>query len=186
MSLIREARVADAAIILQFITELAVYEREPEAVLATEADIATALFCEAPRAFCLICEHTLPGSTEASPIGFALYFFNYSTWLGKHGIYLEDLYVTPAARGLGAGKALLKAVGKVALANDCGRYEWNVLRWNTPAIEFYQACGAKPLDEWVGYRMDRAALEAFVDAGGGAKGGEGHHATARSADNPER
>jgi len=156
---IRQARPGDAATILRLITDLAIYEREPDAVLASAEDIRDALFCESPRVFALVCEQN-----GAGVIGFAMYFYNYSTWLGRHGIYLEDLYVSPEARGKGAGKALLKAVGRVARDQGCGRYEWSVLRWNTPSIEFYEACGAKPLDEWVGYRMDRAALEAFVDA----------------------
>ncbi|MEM6302983.1 MAG: GNAT family N-acetyltransferase [Verrucomicrobiota bacterium] len=158
---IRKAIAGDVGIILRFITELAVYEREPDAVLATEQQLHTALFGEQPKVFALLCEREDAGGSR-EPVGFAVYFFNFSTWLGKHGIYLEDLYVTPQSRNLGAGKALLKAVGQVALDNDCGRYEWSVLRWNTPSIEFYEACGAKPLDEWVGYRMDRAAIEAFV------------------------
>ncbi len=162
---IRAAEARDAPVILQFITDLAVYEREPDAVLATESHILETLFCAAPRAFGLICEQPGDGAGAPVAIGFAIYFFNYSTWLGQHGIYLEDLYVTPAARGLGAGKGLLKAVAQIALDNNCGRYEWNVLRWNTPAIEFYEACGAKPLSEWIGYRMDREALEAFAGQG---------------------
>lgn len=160
---IRKITADDSGVILKFVTELAVYEREPDAVLATEAHIQNTLFCDAPKAFGLICERQ-DGASPAEPIGFAIYFFNYSTWLGQHGLYLEDLYVTPEARGLGAGKLLLKSLAQIALDKDCGRYEWNVLRWNTPAIEFYEACGAKPLSEWVGYRMDRAAMEAFVDS----------------------
>ena len=160
---IRPAAPHDAGQILQFIVDLAVYEKEPDAVLATEAQIHDSLFGDAPKVFGLICEQD-DGSGTPKPVGFAVYFFNYSTWLGRHGVYLEDLYVDPAARGVGAGKALLKAVAQVALDNDCGRYEWSVLKWNTPSIEFYEACGAKPLDEWVGYRMDRAAMEAFVNA----------------------
>lgn len=161
---IREATPSDAEVILRFITELAVYEREPHAVLADESHIHNTLFCEAPKAFGLICERSDGDDSNPVAIGFAIYFFNYSTWLGKHGLYLEDLYVTPEARGLGAGKSLLKTLAKIALDNDCGRYEWNVLRWNTPAIEFYEACGAKPLSEWVGYRMDRDAMEAFANS----------------------
>jgi GNAT superfamily N-acetyltransferase len=161
---IRAAEAGDAAVILQFITDLAIYEREPDAVLATESHILDTLFCESPKAFGLICEKTQGDGDTPVPIGFAIYFFNFSTWLGQHGIYLEDLYVTPAARGMGAGKALLKTVAQIALDNNCGRYEWNVLRWNTPAIDFYEACGAKPLSEWLGYRMDRKAIEAFVEA----------------------
>ncbi|WP_439101314.1 GNAT family N-acetyltransferase [Congregibacter sp.] len=161
---IRKITPDDSRVILKFITELAVYEREPDAVLATESHIENTLFCDSPKAFGLICERQ-DGAAPGEPIGFAIYFFNYSTWLGQHGLYLEDLYVTPEARGLGAGKLLLKSLAQIALDNDCGRYEWNVLRWNTPAIEFYEACGAKPLSEWVGYRMDRPAMEAFVDSG---------------------
>lgn len=156
---IRPAQPADAATILRLITDLAIYEREPDAVTATEADIRDSLFAEHPRVFALVCEQG-----DAGVIGFAMYFYNYSTWLGRHGIYLEDLYVTPQARGNGAGKALLKAVARIARDEGCGRYEWSVLDWNTPAIEFYRACGARPLDEWIGYRMDRAALEAFADS----------------------
>lgn len=159
---IRPAVPADAATILALITDLAIYEREPEAVLASEADIHDALFCESPRVFALVCEQTLEENTRT--IGFALYFYNFSTWLGSHGIYLEDLYVMPEARGLGAGKGLLKAIARIARDEGCGRYEWSVLRWNTPSIEFYEACGARPQEEWVGYRMDRAALEAFADS----------------------
>lgn len=159
---IRPATPQDCPTILRLITDLAIYEREPEAVLASEDDIRNSLFCASPKVFGLICEDPAAGGTPEHTIGFAVYFFNYSTWLGKHGLFLEDLYVRPEARGLGAGKALLKALAKIALECDCGRYEWNVLRWNTPSIEFYEACGAKPLSEWVGYRMDRAAIEAFV------------------------
>ena len=160
--MIREARPSDANLILRFIQELAEYEREPDAVLASEAHIQNTLFCEAPRAFGLICERESDEPGSATAVGFAVYFFNYSTWLGQHGLYLEDLYVTPEARGAGAGKLLLKSLARIALEKDCGRYEWNVLRWNTPAIEFYESFGAKPLSEWVGYRMDRDAMEAFV------------------------
>ncbi len=157
---IRPARPGDVGRILRFITDLAIYEREPDAVLASESMIHDSLFGVEPKVFALICERDTEGERQA--IGFALYFFNYSTWLGRHGIYLEDLYVDPDARGCGAGKALLQAVAREALANDCGRFEWSVLKWNTPSIEFYEACGARPQDEWVGYRMDRAAIEAFV------------------------
>ena len=159
---IREATPDDVAPIHQFIVDLAVYEKEPDAVDATEQDIHDSLFCEQPKVFGLICERGTADAAE--PVGFALYFYNYSTWVGRHGIYLEDLYVSPDARGLGAGKALLKAIARIALDSGCGRYEWSVLKWNTPSIEFYEACGAVALDEWVGYRMDRAAMEAFVAA----------------------
>ncbi len=126
---IREITPADIPQVLRFITDLAIYEREPDAVLATEDDLHRAFFCDSPKVFGLICEH------GDQAIGFAVYFFNFSTWLGTHGVYLEDLFVTPEARGLGAGKALLKAVGQVAWDQGCGRYEWSVLTWNTPSIE---------------------------------------------------
>lgn len=161
---IRPAALSDVACIHQFIVDLATYEREPDAVLASEDDIRKALFCDSPRVFALICERQDPGSEASRAIGFAIYFFNFSTWLGRHGIYLEDLYVTPEARGAGAGRALLRAVARQALENDCGRFEWSVLKWNTPSIAFYEACGARALDEWVGYRMDRATIEAFATA----------------------
>ncbi len=153
---LRAAEARDVPLILQLIRELAIYEREPEAVVATEEMLHEALFGDEPAA------HTLIGELDGAAVGFALYFYNFSTWLGRRGIYLEDLYVTPEARGHGVGKALLQAVAKAAVEQGCGRYEWNVLRWNTPSIEFYEACGAKPLDEWVGYRMDRAALGRFI------------------------
>ena len=171
---VRAAVPEDVPQILQLITDLAIYEKAPDAVSATEADLHRSLFDDSPKVFALICEragaradpHADSRAEAPATLGFAMYFFNYSTWLGKHGVYLEDLYVRPEARGLGAGKALLKAVAQVALDRDCGRCEWNVLRWNTPSIAFYEACGAKPLDEWVGYRMDRAAIERFVGSAG--------------------
>lgn len=157
---IRPAVADDLASLRQLVVDLAVYEKEPDAVTASEDDFRKALFCESPKVFALLCEHIVDG--ESTVIGLAIYFFNFSTWVGKHGIYLEDLFVKPEARGLGAGKALLKAVGQIALDNDCGRYEWSVLDWNTPSIDFYKAQGAVPLDEWTTFRMDRAAIEAFV------------------------
>ena len=98
-------------------------------------------------------------------IGFAVYFFNYSTWQGRNGLYLEDLYVSPKSRGLGAGKALLQHLAKTAVENDCGRFEWSVLDWNKPAIDFYESLGAKPKSEWLGYRMDGQTLIDFAKQG---------------------
>lgn len=144
---IRPAQVSDVGTILNFILELAIYEKAEHEVKASAEQIQQSLFCENPAAFCLICEH------QGKPIGFAVYFKNYSTWLGKHGIYLEDLYVTPEARGLGAGKALLRQLTKIAVENDYGRVEWAVLNWNQPAIDFYLSLGAKPQDEWTVYRL---------------------------------
>jgi GNAT superfamily N-acetyltransferase len=160
---IRPATTADVPTILRFIRELAEYEREPDAVLATEKDIHDALFCDSPRTFAILCDREGDTEAERSSVGFAIFFYNFSTWLGKHGIYLEDLYVTPEARGQGAGRLLLRAVAERARDEGCGRFEWSVLKWNTPSIAFYEACGAGPLDEWVGYRMDRSAIEAFAN-----------------------
>ncbi|CCN73577.1 GNAT family N-acetyltransferase [Vibrio nigripulchritudo] len=144
---IRKAVESDSALILRFITELATYEKAEHEVLTTESSIRTTIFGEDATAYAIICEKA------GEPVGFAVYFFNYSTWVGKYGLYLEDLYVTPDARGTGAGKLLLKHLAQIAVAKDCGRFEWNVLDWNQPAIDFYQSLGAKPLDEWVGYRL---------------------------------
>lgn len=155
---IHQATIADAALILRFVTELAIYEKAEHEVIATEADIRNSLFGASSTVRALICRK------GGEPIGFAVYFFNYSTWLGKNGLYLEDLYVSPANRGTGAGKALLKHLAQIAVENDCGRFEWNVLDWNEPAIKFYRSIGAKPLNEWVGYRLAGQALEDFANA----------------------
>lgn len=155
---IRKATSADAALILKFVTDLAIYEKAEHEVLATEVDIRNSLFCESSTAQALVCER------EGEPIGFAVYFFNYSTWLGKNGLFLEDLYVSPTSRGTGAGKALLKHLAQFAIANDCGRFEWNVLDWNEPAIKFYQSIGARPQSEWVGYRLAGVALKDFANS----------------------
>ena len=153
---LRTAAPADVPLILHLIRELAIYEREPDAVVATEAMLHEALFGDSPAA------HALIGEIDGTSVGFALYFFTFSTWLGRRGIHLEDLYVTPEARVHGVGKALLQAVGRVAREHDCGRYEWNVLRWNTPSIEFYEAFGAEALEEWVGYRLEGETLKRFA------------------------
>lgn len=145
--IIRQASANDATLILGFIRELAVYEKAEHEVHASEQDISNTLFAADAIARAIICEKS------GSAIGYAVYFFNYSTWLGKNGIYLEDLYITPAARRGGGGKAMLKYLARLALKNSCGRFEWSVLNWNEPAIKFYESLGAKPLDEWVGYRL---------------------------------
>lgn len=147
----------DVGHIMRFIQELADYEREPDAVIATADDLHHVLFCAHPKVFCLICRE----GSEA--IGFALYFFNFSTWLGRFGLYLEDLYVTPEHRGKGAGKALLAHLAAVAVAENCGRFEWSVLDWNQPAIDFYEAVGARPQSEWTTYRMTGEALLALAN-----------------------
>ncbi|MCU1722738.1 GNAT family N-acetyltransferase [Pseudomonas sp. 5P_5.1_Bac1] len=153
---IRPAQPEDAAQILTFITELAEYERARHEVIASVDDIQRSLFSHDSTAKGLICER------DGQAIGFAVYFFSYSTWLGRNGIYLEDLYVTPQSRGTGAGKALLRHLAQVACANDCGRLEWSVLDWNQPAIDFYLSIGAQPQDEWVRYRMEGDTLRNFA------------------------
>ncbi|MFT6915017.1 MAG: GNAT superfamily N-acetyltransferase [Motiliproteus sp.] len=155
---IRQATVEDAALILRFVTELAIYEKAEHEVVATESDIQKSLFGADSNTRAVIC------NINDEPIGFAVYFFNYSTWLGKQGLYLEDLYVSPEYRSAGAGKALLKNLAKIALAKQCGRFEWSVLDWNEPAIQFYQSMGAEPQDEWVAYRLTGKALEAFANS----------------------
>ena len=153
---IRKAVVEDAKLILKLITDLAIYEKAEHEVMATEEDIRKSLFDESATAHGLIC------SVNNEPIAYAVYFYNYSTWLGRNGLYLEDLYVSPEKRGVGAGKALLKYLAKVAVSKGCGRFEWSVLDWNEPAIQFYQSIGAKPQDEWVSYRLGGEALQAFA------------------------
>src|ERR1700761_7666268 len=149
---VRAATAADVPLILEFIRALAVYEREPDAVLATEADLLRDGFGPTPFYFCLIAE------SDGAPAGFALYFFNYSTWLGRPGLYLEDLFVPPALRGRGVGKALLQRVAAVAVEKGCLRLQWEVLDWNKPAVDFYAAMGAEFLDEWRNVRVSGDAL----------------------------
>jgi GNAT superfamily N-acetyltransferase len=153
---IREATPADAGQILAFITELAIYEKAEHEVVASVADIEQSLFAADSPARALIC------TRNGQPIGFAVYFFSYSTWLGRKGLYLEDLYVAPQQRGVGAGKQLLRHLAKIAYDSGCGRLEWSVLDWNEPAIKFYQSLGAAPHDEWIRYRMDGATLQTFA------------------------
>lgn len=153
---IRQATIEDSALIHKFVIELATYEKAEHEVLATVADIENALFGDNTTTKAVICYF------NNEPIGFAVYFFNFSTWLGKHGLYLEDLYVTQKYRGVGAGKALLKYLANIAISKKCGRFEWNVLDWNEPAIQFYESIGAKPQNEWIGYRLTGKALEDFA------------------------
>lgn len=149
---IRAAKKTDVPQILAFIRALAAYEREPDAVVATEEGLLNDGFGPNPYYFCLIAEN------DGVPAGFALYFFNYSTWMGRPGIYLEDLFVLPEFRGLGIGKALLKQVAAIAVEKGCRRLQWEVLDWNTPAIDFYRAMGAEFLDEWRNVRVSGEAL----------------------------
>jgi len=149
---IRPATAEDVPLILEFIRALAAYERAPDAVTATESDLLRDGFGPNPFYFCLIAEE------DGRPAGFAFYFFNYSTWEGRPGIYLEDLFVHPEFRGLGIGKALLQRVAAIAVENRCPRLQWEVLDWNTPAIDFYAAMGAEFLDAWRNVRVSGEAL----------------------------
>lgn len=149
---IRPATVDDAALILRFITELAVYEKAEDQVAATAETIKSSLFGEHSPSKALICD------LDGKAVGFAVYFFSYSTWQAKRGLYLEDLYVSSDARGQGAGKRLLQHLAGIALENGCGRFEWSVLDWNEPARVFYQSLGAKPQDEWIRYRIEGDAI----------------------------
>ena len=158
MPSIRPATGEDSALILHFVRELAIYEKAEHEVLATEDDIRDTVFGPDSRVEALICEH------EGEAIGFALYFFSYSTWLGKYGLFLEDLYVSPEHRGIGAGKLLLQKLAGIAVERGCGRFEWNVLDWNEPAIKFYESLGAKPQGEWIGYRLTGQALHDLAES----------------------
>jgi GNAT superfamily N-acetyltransferase len=149
---IRPATPADIPEILAFIRELADYEREPASALATHDDILRDGFGPTPRFHCLIAEW------NSQPAGFALYFYNYSTWRGHAGIYLEDLFVRPQYRGQGVGKGLFTEVARIAVAEGCLRFEWAVLDWNTPAIDFYNSLGATPMSEWTIMRLSGDAL----------------------------
>ncbi|HEX7692840.1 MAG TPA: GNAT family N-acetyltransferase [Sphingomonas sp.] len=153
---IRPATPQDAALILRFVRELAEFEREPDAVKATEESLTHALFDER-SAEAVIAEQ------DDEPMGFALFFHNFSTWTGRKGLYLEDLYVTPEARGSGVGTALLRHLAGIAIDRDCARFEWAVLDWNTPAIDFYTAMGADSMDEW---RIRRVTGDALVKLAG--------------------
>ena len=149
---IRAAVIGDTDTILRFVRDLAIYENAEHEVLSTPEHVHRTIFSPGATAHALICE------LDGKPIGFAVYFFNYSTWQGRNGLYLEDLYVDPQVRGLGAGKALLKHLARIAVDKDCGRFEWSVLDWNTPSIEFYDSLGAKPQSEWIRYRLTGQAL----------------------------
>jgi len=149
---IRPARVEDVPIILELIRDLATYERAPNEVTATEEQLVDVLFGERPAAEVLL------AFEGKSPVGFSVFFHNFSTWLGRPGLYLEDLFVKPEKRGKGYGRALLVDLAKIAHNRGCGRMEWAVLDWNEPAIEFYRALGAKPMDEWTVFRLTRDGI----------------------------
>ena len=155
---IRNAEHSDCTLILHFVRELAEYEKALDEVVASPGDLEAALFSPTPKAFGLIC------TVDGEVAGFAVYFFNFSTWLGKYGLFLEDLYISPEYRGSGAGKAMLKHLARLAVDNDCGRFEWNVLDWNKPAIDFYESFAAEPQSEWIGYRLTGEALGRFAES----------------------
>lgn len=155
---IREATIDDASLILAFVTELARYEKAEHEVLATEEQIRNSLFGPRSTTHALICERA------NRPIAYAVYFFNYSTWLGKHGLYLEDLYVAPSERGNGVGKTLLKHLAQTAVEHGCGRFEWSVLDWNEPAIKFYESIGASAQNQWLVYRLSGPELVGFAES----------------------
>jgi GNAT superfamily N-acetyltransferase len=154
--MIRPATPDDVPAILRLIHDLAEYERALHEVKATEEDLRASLFGEEPKVFAHVAEH------EGEVIGFALWFLSFSTWLGRHGIYLEDLYVDPAVRGHGHGKALLTELARIAVERGYGRVEWAVLNWNAPSIAFYEALGARPQDEWTTYRLTGEALTSLA------------------------
>ncbi len=151
--IIRPAVFEDAGLILRYIIELAAYENAESSVVADEAQIAKSLFEPGSPAQALIC------LADETPIGYAIYFYSYSSWQGRKGLYLEDLYISPQYRGCGAGQAVLRYLAKTAIEEDCGRLEWSVLDWNTPAIEFYENLDAEAQSEWVKYRLSGKSLE---------------------------
>jgi GNAT superfamily N-acetyltransferase len=155
---IRPAGVEDVPIILELIRDLATYERAPHEVTATEEQLVDVLFGQRPAAEVLLVFE------RESPVGFAVFFHNFSTWLGRPGLYLEDLFVKPEKRGKGYGRALLVELAKIARERGCGRMEWAVLDWNEPAIKFYHALGAKPMDEWTVFRLTRDGIAKLANA----------------------
>lgn len=157
---IRAATRDDIPLILQLIRDLATYEREPHAVMATEQGLREVLFGDEPVAKVLI------ACDGAQAVGFAVYFFNFSTWLGRPGLYLEDLFVKPDVRGRGYGRRLLVHLAQIARDHGCGRMEWAVLDWNEPAIGFYKSLGARPLEEWTVFRLTSEGIAQLASTGG--------------------
>jgi GNAT superfamily N-acetyltransferase len=161
---IRDARPGDVGAILRLIRELAEYEGSLDQVVATEEELRASLFGPAPAVFALVAEH------EGAVAGFALWFPNYSTWTGRGGIYLEDLYVTPQLRRHGFGRALLAELARICVERGYARFEWSVLDWNEPAIAFYRSLGARAMDEWTVHRLAGPALHALAARASGAPG----------------
>jgi GNAT superfamily N-acetyltransferase len=156
---IRRATRQDLPQLLTFIRELAEYERLAHQVVATVEDLSRSLFGAEP------CAHALLAFLDSAPVGFAVYFYNFSTFLGRPGLYLEDLFVRPAARGLGIGRELLVRLARLAIERGCGRMEWAVLDWNEPAIRFYRKLGATPNDDWTTYRLSGQGLHDLARPG---------------------
>lgn len=159
MLTIRPATALDVPLILDFIRALALYERAAAEVVADEERLRETLFGESPQAKVVL------ALWEGRPVGFAVYFFSYSTWLARKGLYLEDLFVLPEARGNGVGKALLRQLTRIAVEEGCGRLEWSVLDWNQPAIDFYLSLGAVPQSEWTRYRLSGTDLQELAGTG---------------------
>lgn len=159
MLTIRPATALDVPLILDFIRALALYERAAVEVVADEERLRETLFGESPQAKVVL------ALWEGRPVGFAVYFFSYSTWLARKGLYLEDLFVLPEARGNGVGKALLRQLARIAVEEGCGRLEWSVLDWNQPAIDFYLSLGAVPQSEWTRYRLSGTDLQELAGTG---------------------
>lgn len=153
---IRTTTESDVPVILQLIRDLATYERAPDAVVATETGLREVLFGPKPAAEVLL------ALENAEPVGFAVFFHNFSTWLGRPGLYLEDLFVRPEKRGKGYGRALLERLAQIAKERGCGRMEWAVLDWNDPAIQFYRKLGAQPMDEWTVFRLTEEGIAALA------------------------
>jgi GNAT superfamily N-acetyltransferase len=154
--MIREAKMDDVEAIHQLIIELAIYEKEPDAVIASVRDIRENLFGENPVAFCHVAE------VDGQVVGIAIWFLNYSTWLGKAGLYLEDLFIKPEFRGSGLGLKLMKTLAQLCVDRGYERFQWWVLDWNEPSINFYKSIGAEAMDEWTVYRLSGSALKSFA------------------------
>lgn len=156
--IIKNAEPKDADVLLKFIHKLAEYEKLLDDISITVPDIEKTFFCEHPKVFALL------GYFNNEPVGYAIYFYNYSSFKGKHGLYLEDLFILPEYRSRGFGKQMLIHLARICKENDCGRFEWSVLNWNEPAINFYKSIGAIPLSEWTVYRLDEKNILKLADS----------------------